>query len=113
MAPTAILVSAAATRPRPAHIAAVAVLYASIVLQGRPFTGFLLITDAHRAKAFYCDLLELPILHEDQFATVVDAGGTALRLVAVQEVPEPAGTSAGWLVDDVNATVRQLSAAGV
>jgi catechol 2,3-dioxygenase-like lactoylglutathione lyase family enzyme len=83
------------------------------VLQGRAFVGFLLIADAHRAKAFYCDLLGLPILHEDQFAIVVDAGGTALRLAAVQAVPEPAGTSAGWLVDDVNATVRQLSAAGV
>ena len=63
--------------------------------------------------AFYCDLLGLTMVQEDQFAVVLDAGGTALRLAIVQQVPEPAGTNAGWLVDDVNATARELAAAGV
>jgi len=31
----------------------------------------------------------------------------------VPAVPEPAGTNAGWLVDDVNAAVRALAAAGI
>ena len=75
--------------------------------------GFVLITDAGRAKAFYCDLLGLPLRHEDDFAVVVDAGGTPLRLAIVRAVPEPGGTNAGWLVDDVNAAVRTLAAAGV
>jgi catechol 2,3-dioxygenase-like lactoylglutathione lyase family enzyme len=83
------------------------------VLHDRPFVGFLLITDAARAKDFYCDLLGLPLRHEDDFAVVVDAGGTPLRLAVVPEVPEPAGTNAGWLVDDVTASVRELTAAGV
>src|SRR3954466_15014211 len=82
------------------------------VLQGRPFVGFLLITDAARAKQFYCDVLGLPLRHEDDFAIVVDAGGTPLRLATVAAVPEPAGTNAGWLVDDINASVRELAAAG-
>jgi catechol 2,3-dioxygenase-like lactoylglutathione lyase family enzyme len=83
------------------------------VLGERPFVGFLLITDAERAKEFYCDVLGLPLRHEDDFAVVVDAGGTPLRLAVVPEVPEPAGTNAGWLVDDVNASVRDLAAVGV
>jgi catechol 2,3-dioxygenase-like lactoylglutathione lyase family enzyme len=83
------------------------------VLEGRPFVGFLLVTDAGRAKAFYCDLLGLPLRHEDGFAVVVDAGGTPLRLSIVAEVPPPAGTNAGWLVEDITAAVRTLAAAGV
>jgi catechol 2,3-dioxygenase-like lactoylglutathione lyase family enzyme len=83
------------------------------VLQGRRFVGFLLITDAARARKFYCDVLGLPLRHEDENAVVVDAGGTPLRLAVVPKVPEPAGTNAGWLVDDVNASVRELAAAGV
>jgi catechol 2,3-dioxygenase-like lactoylglutathione lyase family enzyme len=83
------------------------------VLQDRRFVGFLPITDAARAKKFYCDVLRLPLRHEDEYAVVVDAGGTPLRLAVVPQVPEPAGTNAGWLVDDVNASVRALAAAGV
>jgi len=87
--------------------------YTRRMLGSRPFVGFLLVTDAARAKEFYCDVLGLPLLHDDGFAVVVDAGGTPLRLSIVADVPEPAGTSAGWLVDDVNASVRALTAAGI
>lgn len=73
----------------------------------------MLITDAARAKEFYCDVLGLPLSHEDVYAVVVDAGGTPLRLSVVAKVPEPAGTNAGWLVDDVNASVRALAVVGV
>jgi catechol 2,3-dioxygenase-like lactoylglutathione lyase family enzyme len=83
------------------------------VLGGRPFVGFLLITDPARAKEFYCDVLGLPLRHEDDFAVVVDAGGTPLRLSIVAEVPQPGGTNAGWLVDDIRSAVRTLAAAGI
>jgi catechol 2,3-dioxygenase-like lactoylglutathione lyase family enzyme len=83
------------------------------MLTGRPFVGFLLVTDAPRAKAFYCDVLGLPPVHEDGFAIVVDAGGTHLRLAIAQDVPEPAGTNAGWIVDDLAASTRELAAAGI
>ena len=88
-------------------------VYSAHVLKERPFVGFLLITDAARAKEFYCDVLGLPLRHQDDFAVVVDAGGTPLRLSIVAAVPEPAGTTAGWLVDDINGVVRALAAAGV
>jgi catechol 2,3-dioxygenase-like lactoylglutathione lyase family enzyme len=83
------------------------------VLSGLPFVGFLLITDAARAKSFYCELLGLPMRHEDEFAVVVDAGGTPLRLTVVPQVPEPAGTCAGWLVEDLQLATRSLALAGV
>jgi catechol 2,3-dioxygenase-like lactoylglutathione lyase family enzyme len=83
------------------------------MLGARSFVGFLLITDAARAKQFYGEVLGLPLLHEDEFAIVMDAGGTPLRLSVVAEVPEPSGTSAGWLVHDVNAAARALATAGV
>lgn len=83
------------------------------MLGEQPFVGFLAITDAARAKGFYCDVLGLTLRHEDDFAVVLDAGGTPLRLSVAAEVPEPGGTNAGWLVDDVSASVRALAAAGV
>jgi catechol 2,3-dioxygenase-like lactoylglutathione lyase family enzyme len=83
------------------------------VLRDRQLVGFLLITDVERAKSFYCDVLGLPMRHEDDYAVVVDAGGTPLRLAVVERVPEPAGTNVGWLVEDVNASVRELAAKGI
>jgi catechol 2,3-dioxygenase-like lactoylglutathione lyase family enzyme len=83
------------------------------VLRDRPFVGIVLVSDPVRAKAFYCEVLGLPLLHEDEFAVVVDAGGTPLRLAIVPTVPEPAGTNAGWLVEDVATAVRMLRTAGV
>jgi predicted enzyme related to lactoylglutathione lyase len=50
------------------------------VLQGRPFVAFVLISDATRAKAFYCDVLGLSLRHEDDFAVwrpSPDSGGIA------------------------------------
>ena len=83
------------------------------MLRDRQFVGFLLITDAARAKEFYCDVLGLPLRHEDDYAVVVDAAGTPLRLAIGPGVPEPVGTNAGWLVDDIHASVRDLTAAGI
>jgi catechol 2,3-dioxygenase-like lactoylglutathione lyase family enzyme len=83
------------------------------MLHDRQFVGFLLVSDAARAKDFYCGVLGLALRHEDDFAVVVDAGGTPLRLAVVPQVPEPAGTNAGWLVDDINTLVRALAANGI
>lgn len=83
------------------------------MLRGKSFVGFVLVTGAARAKEFYCGVLGLPLAHEDDYAVVVDAGGTPLRLAIVPDVPEPAGTNAGWLVDDIHASVRALTAAGI
>ncbi|MEA3018773.1 MAG: hypothetical protein QOI47_297 [Actinomycetota bacterium] len=83
------------------------------MLTDRQFIGFVHVTDGARARAFYEGVLGLRAAYEDSFAVVFDAGGTQLRLTIVPEVPEPLGTDAGWLVDDIVATARELFAAGV
>ena len=47
------------------------------MLDGRPFVGFLLITDAARAKEFYCDVLGLRLRHEDDWRPSREGGGVA------------------------------------
>lgn len=83
------------------------------VLAGSAFVGFIPIADAGAAKAFYCGALGLSLVHEDDFALVLNANGTQLRLALVPSVPEPVGTTAGWTVADIHAAVRELTAAGV
>ena len=83
------------------------------VLANQPFVGFVLISDAARAKAFYCDVLGLPVLSEDGFAVLLGVHGASLRLAIVESVPEPVGTNVGWQVTDINAVARDLAAAGV
>ena len=83
------------------------------MLRDRQLVAFALITDASRAKDFYCGVLGLPLQSEDGYAVVVDAGGTPLRLAIVEQVPEPTGTNIGWLVEVVNASARELAAKGI
>jgi catechol 2,3-dioxygenase-like lactoylglutathione lyase family enzyme len=83
------------------------------MLSDQPFVGFVLISDAARAKAFYCDVLGLSVNSEDGFAVVLDVGGASLRLALVADVPEPTATNAGWQVEDITAMARQLAASGV
>jgi len=69
--------------------------------------------DLPRARAFYEQVLGLPVVEQDDFACVFDANGTTLRVTAVREV-RPAGyTVLGWRVADIEAVARGLSARGV
>jgi catechol 2,3-dioxygenase-like lactoylglutathione lyase family enzyme len=65
------------------------------------------------ARAFYRDLLGLPLLDEDGFALVLDAGGTMLRVVRVEAVAPAAHTVLGWRVADIHATLSELHGKGV
>lgn len=71
------------------------------------------ISDAGRARYFYCDLLGLDLKEETEFALVLDAAGVELRLQKVPEVHAPPYTSLGWQVADIAGTMRKLAAAGV
>lgn len=83
------------------------------MLRDKPFVGMLLVTDAARARAFYEGVLGLEVVYDDPFAVALDAAGTSVRLAIVPEVPEPAGTNAGWLVTDIAATAHELFTQGV
>jgi catechol 2,3-dioxygenase-like lactoylglutathione lyase family enzyme len=78
-----------------------------------PIVAFVATSDASRAKAFYGGVLGLPLISEDEFAVVFDAHGTMLRVAIVGDVVLAPYTVLGWDVDDIAATVRGLTDAGV
>ena len=53
------------------------------------------------------------MVEQNDFACVIDANGTMLRITAVPEVSRPGYTVLGWRVTDISATVRALTAKGV
>lgn len=75
--------------------------------------GFSATTDAARCKAFYVDKLGLRLMHEDGFGIVLDSGGSMLRIQKGPGITLVPRTVAGWNVDDIDAAVNALVAAGV
>ena len=76
------------------------------MLASEKIVGFVPITDAGRAKAFYAEKLGLKCVSEDSFAVVFDANGIMLRLTMVQELKPQPFTILGWQVSDIVATVN-------
>jgi catechol 2,3-dioxygenase-like lactoylglutathione lyase family enzyme len=83
------------------------------MLANEKMMGLVPITDAARAKAFYADKLGLRFVAEDPFAVVFDANGNMLRLTKVKDFTPQQFTVLGWEVSDIEASVKQLQAAGV
>lgn len=74
------------------------------------FTGA---ADLARARAFYEQTLGLALVSQDDFACTFDANGTMLRVTAVPHVSRAGYTVLGWLVRDIDETIRVLAAKGV
>jgi catechol 2,3-dioxygenase-like lactoylglutathione lyase family enzyme len=83
------------------------------ILSSSQLTAFVATTNAARAKAFYADLLGLPLLSEDSFAVVFDANGTTLRVAIVKELQPAPYTVLGWAVPDIGAAAKELRSKGV
>jgi catechol 2,3-dioxygenase-like lactoylglutathione lyase family enzyme len=83
------------------------------MLESSDLVAFVAATDLRRARAFYEQMLGLPVLEQDDFACVLDAHGTVLRVTAVCEVARRGYTVLGWRVTDIVAAVRDLTARGV
>ena len=75
--------------------------------------AFLSTADISRARTFFADTLDLPVVSESPYALAFDANGTMLRVTPVGEVATPGYTVLGWSVADIGATVRGLSGRGV
>ena len=75
--------------------------------------GFLSTSDADKARAFYGDILGFKLLVDDNFALVFDANGTMLRVAKVPKHKPAQGTVLGWEVEDIRATIQELTARGV
>jgi len=83
------------------------------MLGSSELVAFVATTDVDRARAFYRDRLGLALVEESSFACAFDAHGTQLRVTPVREITLAPYTVLGWAVDDIEATVRALGAAGV
>jgi catechol 2,3-dioxygenase-like lactoylglutathione lyase family enzyme len=75
--------------------------------------AFVATTDKARARSFYEGVLGLHVVHDDDFACVVDAHGTNIRITAVAERASAEYTVLGWTVDDLDATIDELVDRGV
>ncbi len=83
-----------------------------MLAQCQPVT-FILTRDRTKTKAFYGDLLGLPLRHEDDQALVYDLNGVPLRITTkIDHKPGPQ-TVLGWNVSDIVAIVTALRAKGV
>src|SRR4051794_36018894 len=75
--------------------------------------AFVSTTDLARARAFYETTLGLVVVDQNDYACVLDAHGTMLRVTAVEEVARPGYTVLGWRVQDLREAVIRLDSAGV
>ena len=75
--------------------------------------GFIPTTDAARARQFYVETLGFTFVSQDQFATVVQAGGSKIRIANVGTFTPMPFTVLGWEVADIDTEVAALTAAGV
>lgn len=75
--------------------------------------AFVPVTDVDAARAFYRDALGLTLVDENPAALVFDANGTMVRVTPVGELPARPYTVVGWAVDDIRATVKDLTDNGV
>jgi catechol 2,3-dioxygenase-like lactoylglutathione lyase family enzyme len=75
--------------------------------------AFIPTRDAARARDFYETTLGLRFVHDDNFAIVMDANGTTIRIARVPEYSPFPFTLLGWDVPDIDAAVADLAGKGV
>jgi len=83
------------------------------MLDSSDLVAFVAATDLRRARVFYEQKLGLRVLEHNDFACVLDANGTTLRVTAVPEVAQARYAVLGWRVRDIAASVRDLAASDV
>jgi catechol 2,3-dioxygenase-like lactoylglutathione lyase family enzyme len=75
--------------------------------------AFVPTTDHDRARAFFVDVLGLRFVSQDDFALVLDANGTMLRVTKVRDHKPWPFTILGWQVDGIERQVAELGSRGV
>ena len=82
-------------------------------LASQKLGGFIATAQPDRARTFYRDMLGLRLLTEHTFAMVFASGAAVLRVQKVRDVRPQEFTVMGWIVDDMEAQVDELSRRGV
>ncbi len=75
--------------------------------------AFVATSDAAKAREFYEKTLGLTFVSDEPYALVFDANGTMLRIQKVKDVAPIPYTALGWQVDDISATITDLTKNGV
>ena len=75
--------------------------------------AFIATAHPEQARAFYSEVLGLPLREESPFALVFDAYGTMLRIQKVDRLTYVGYTVLGWQVDDIREAVEQLQHRGI
>ena len=84
------------------------------ILGAAKLVAFAATTDYAKARAFYEGVLGLRLASDERpFALVFDANGTMLRVTNVGKHNPAPFTVLGWDVESIEATVEQLTAAGI
>jgi catechol 2,3-dioxygenase-like lactoylglutathione lyase family enzyme len=83
------------------------------MLAASKIMGFIPTIDTRKARAFYEGKLGFQFVSEDQFALVVKAGETMIRIAPTKDfTPEP-HTILGWQVSNIESVVDWLQARGI
>ena len=83
------------------------------MLSSSKLIGFVPTKDSRKARAFYEGKLGFQFVSDDQFALVMRAGETMIRIAKAQDFTPAPYTVMGWEVLDVEAIVRWLTQRGV
>ena len=83
------------------------------MLANNPIIAFIPTRDGARSRTFYEGVLGLRFVSDDNFALVMDANGTMLRIVHVADFTPFPFTILGWQVEDIHASVAELTAKGL
>jgi len=75
--------------------------------------AFIPTRDAARARDFYETTLGLRFVNDDNFAIVMDANGTMLRIARAGDFTPFPFTLLGWDVPDIDSAVADLTGKGV
>lgn len=83
------------------------------MLKSARLIAFAATANAPQAKTFYVGTLGLKLVRDEEFALVLDAGGTMLRLAKVEAFTPAPYTVLGWEVPDLFKAVSELVRNGV
>lgn len=83
------------------------------MLSSSKIVGFVPTKDSQKARAFYEGMLGFQFVSDDQFALVMRAGETMIRIAKAQDFTPAPYTVMGWEVRDIEAIVRWLTQRGV
>jgi catechol 2,3-dioxygenase-like lactoylglutathione lyase family enzyme len=83
------------------------------MLSNKPLIAFIPTKDAAKARTFYEGVLGLRFVSDDNFALVLEANGTMVRITRVGDFTPFPFTILGWQVDNIEQSVVELTAKGV